>query len=147
MEEFKVGDKVICPEEHPEWEWWDSEMNHYVGVAGEFTSLDSDGDMRVSYPDGERWCYKPKFLIPAQQIKITKNKAKPKKVVSAYGQSWHVPKWVKRITIDESGEIFAYQKRPRHEGFNYWHADSGKVKLIGQADLNGVDWRETLVEV
>lgn len=147
MNEFKAGDKVICPEAHHEWGDWSSDMDKYVGKEGVFICVDSDGDAYVKHPDGECWYYKPEFLIHAQQIKITKNKTKPKKVVRAYGQEWHVPNWAKFMAIDgDSGSVIAYKEKPVCSD-TCWHLYGCKQKLIGKADLNGVDWKTTLTEI
>lgn len=66
------------------------------------------------------------------------------KQVEYFGLTLYVPDWVKWIATDANGEVFAYSKILNQWGDMF---DGNDPKYITQVDLEGMDWRETLMEV
>jgi hypothetical protein len=70
------------------------------------------------------------------------------KGVLYFGITLRVPFGVKYLATDESGELYGYPVCPTVvEGLEMWEApERSEYYPIGEVDLEGLDWRETLRE-
>ena len=59
----------------------------------------------------------------------------------------NAPDWAQWFAIDANGDGFWHQEKPVIDG-NEWVMPEGyySVGFFGRFDLNGIDWRETLIE-
>jgi hypothetical protein len=70
------------------------------------------------------------------------------KPVTYFGINLLVPQWTKFIATDQDGLIYAYEGRPVTGLFYDWVNEYGdNAEHIERADLEGMDWKQTLVEV
>lgn len=78
-------------------------------------------------------------------MKIKKLYQEPTRNVKYLGQCVTIPQHVNFLAISPNGFLFGYLTKPL-AGEKYWH-HSKAFKVIGECDLEGLDWRETLREV
>ena len=71
--------------------------------------------------------------------------AEPMKDVDYHGLKLTVPERCKFLSSDKDGETWANEKRPQTM-YEHW---SYKLNgyCIGTLDLEGMDWKETLIEI
>lgn len=70
--------------------------------------------------------------------------------IEEYGFAVPIEKWARWVCIDRNGKIHIFQNTPTpyEHGFNEWMAvNSGRVRCAGECDLDGKDWRDTLVKL
>jgi hypothetical protein len=52
------------------------------------------------------------------------------------------------MSTDSSGEVFSYREEPSKQHYGRWETSScTNMEWVGTVDLEGLDWRETLVEI
>lgn len=66
------------------------------------------------------------------------------KKIQYFGIELVIPANIKYIATDESGYIYAYTCKPIEEEMQ-WFALNGDIVELCIVDLEGVDWKETLV--
>ena len=82
-------------------------------------------------------------------MKLIELNSKP---VEYLGFTLQVPNWTKAIAVDSCGTCYAYNAKPRavNDG-NFWGAAKtnwhSKCEKIAKFDLEGIYWKQTLVEV
>jgi hypothetical protein len=74
------------------------------------------------------------------------------KTVEYLGFTLQVPNWTKAIAIDSCGTCYAYNAKPiAPKNFDFWgqHKTNWHTKCekIGKFDLEGMGWKQTLIEV
>lgn len=68
------------------------------------------------------------------------------KTVKYFGITLEVPRDVKYLAVDGDGRLYSYQNKPENNiALDFWY-DSAECYLVGEVDLEGQDWRETLRE-
>ena len=70
----------------------------------------------------------------------------PFKVFNYEGMVITAPSWAKFIAVDMDGAIYAYDITPfiSHRS-EFWSSEGTNI-LLGYADLDGADWRDTLMK-
>jgi len=61
------------------------------------------------------------------------------------GKTITVPSFIKYLTTDKAGSIYAYPDRPEMIDDGEWYL--GANLFVGYAETEGFDWKESLVEV
>ena len=67
------------------------------------------------------------------------------KKVNYFGIDLVVPRWTKYLATDKNGEITAYNSKPKLDKTSWVFV--GRFCFVTDVDLEGQDWRETLMEV
>lgn len=70
-------------------------------------------------------------------------------VVDYFGMQIIVPKYHRYLTVDDEGLLFSHSRKPEllPHGQPYGWFSGGSDQVLGEVDLDGMDWRETLKEV
>jgi hypothetical protein len=68
------------------------------------------------------------------------------KMVDFHGIELQAPVNAAFFAADNDGRVFSYTERPKRYFGGTWDG-GGDMHLIATVDLDGMDWRETLVEV
>ena len=71
--------------------------------------------------------------------------AEPMKEVDYHGLKLTVPERCKFIASDADGETWAYELNPKSFPLHWGYIKNGYC--IGALDLEGMDWKETLIEI
>ncbi|QXF34321.1 hypothetical protein CE143_15060 [Photorhabdus luminescens] len=68
--------------------------------------------------------------------------------VNYFGIELLVPFWTKFIVTESKGIVLAWNKKPS-ELKGYWDSESqqSQYEIVAIVDLDGTDWKETLVEI
>lgn len=66
------------------------------------------------------------------------------KTVNYFGLTVQVPSGHCAIATDKDGYIFSYSTEPHQTESDEWFVDNSSYCFIGEANLHGLDWRETL---
>lgn len=68
------------------------------------------------------------------------------KKVKYFGMELIVPQYTKYITVDAYGIVCVYARKPQ-EGFgsSFMAPLNTKYEMVAVVDLEGMDWRDTLV--
>lgn len=76
-------------------------------------------------------------------MKMTYVYSRTKEVVYA-GVKVRIKRYHDWIAVDEDGKVYSYRNRPvANESTGEWH-DKAEPSYIGDADLQDLDWRESL---
>lgn len=75
------------------------------------------------------------------------------KQVEYFGMMLDIPETAKYLACDDSGELYAYESKPlksTRPGSEFWKPDYRATENtasfhIGYVDLEGMDWKDTLV--
>lgn len=71
--------------------------------------------------------------------------------IDLYGFPIPVEVWAKYAAIDSDGKVYIFETRPldlNTKKFKEWMAVAGgRIRCAGEVDLEGYNWRETLVEL
>lgn len=68
------------------------------------------------------------------------------KQVDYFGISLYVPSWTNYLATDSDGEVWAFSKNPEVEGKNWVLSGVYEAEHVANVDLEGEDWKNTLVE-
>jgi len=67
-----------------------------------------------------------------------------------YGKDILVSRWHKWAAVDKNGEVWVYCNLPYPDEDGTWEIESGSPYNeigLGEVDLEGVDWKSTLIRV
>uniref|UniRef100_A0AAU8EEG9 Uncharacterized protein n=1 Tax=Klebsiella phage vB_Kpn2-P2 TaxID=3230849 RepID=A0AAU8EEG9_9VIRU len=71
--------------------------------------------------------------------------------IELYGSPIPVEVWAKYAAIDSDGKVYIFETEPldlNTKKFKEWMVVAGgRVRCAGEVDLEGYNWRETLVEL
>lgn len=67
--------------------------------------------------------------------------------VELYGFPVPVEEWADYVAIDPDGKIYIFETGPTDYDKEWMAVAGGRIRCAGECDLEGYDWRETLVEL
>jgi hypothetical protein len=70
----------------------------------------------------------------------------PQKTVNYFGIYLIVPDEKGWLTTDSDGSVYWYDTKPVKDGYE-WGGDYGSMIFICKVDLEGMDWKNSLMEV
>ena len=84
-------------------------------------------------------------------MKLLKSKLQRTKKVEYFGLGICVPIWVSYIATDEDGDVYGLSHEPSIYK-DFWRRDDSDFYnsmevCVAEVDLEGLDWKDTLVEL
>lgn len=70
----------------------------------------------------------------------------PFKAFNYHGMVMTAPCWAKWIAVDMDGAVYVYDAEPFICGSNEYWSVEGTPHLLCYVDLEGADWRKTLMQ-
>lgn len=67
--------------------------------------------------------------------------------IGLYGFTIPVEQWAQYAAIDPNGKVYIFETGPTDYDEEWMAVAGGRIRCAGECDLNGYDWRETLVEL
>lgn len=67
------------------------------------------------------------------------------RVVIFHGLTLIIPSWAKYVAADTDGSVYAYDHKPVMVDDYEWRRVTGTYTIICDVDLEGLDWRNSLV--
>lgn len=58
-----------------------------------------------------------------------------------------VEEWAKYVAIDPDGKVYIFETGPTDYPLEWMTVAGGRIRCAGEVDLEGYNWRETLVEL
>lgn len=69
------------------------------------------------------------------------------RIVTYFDHQLVVPTWTGWVAIDADGSVYAFEAKPTPSYFEDIFEVCGQFQCIGEAEMEGVGWRETLLEI
>lgn len=67
--------------------------------------------------------------------------------IELYGFPVPVEEWADYVAIDPDGKIYIFETGPTDYDKEWMAVAGGRIRCAGECDLEGYDWRETMVEL
>jgi len=68
------------------------------------------------------------------------------KNIRYFGIDMTVRESVKFLATDEDGEVYGFDMKPTTKA-TFWHVSEYAYDFVADVDLEGMDWKDTLVEL
>lgn len=67
--------------------------------------------------------------------------------IEYFGLKIDVPAGTKYVATDCNGNVWAYSHRPLPNNLGEWYKTAGSQEFVVLVDLEGMDWRQTRIEL
>ena len=67
--------------------------------------------------------------------------------IELYGFPIPVEQWAEYAAIDPDGKIYIFETGPTDYDTEWMAVAGGRIRCAGECDLEGYNWRETLIEL
>ncbi len=67
--------------------------------------------------------------------------------IELYGFAIPVEQWADYAAIDPDGKVYIFETGPTDYDNEWMAVAGGRIRCAGEVDLEGYDWRETMVEL